>query len=182
MGDGPVTTLTESINRVPFTDDVNRVIQGGIKVSRLSMVGTVYKSRYGSLFRQAKRRLGHSGNWGQWPSGIRTILSTDFARFAVPDHQRKEISDINAALVRLIYSTRVIAMPEYQWFGIDDQTGFCVSVMRSTSDQRNHSTPPARFWVFRDARLGWNIYLNFTGRSSGQYVAQAKSIHSFILH
>lgn len=158
-----------SINRVPFTDDVNRVIQGvGLRYQIVDGLALSYK--VGMDHYSDKRNAAwdiHSGSEVNGRVEYRTILSTDFNSdlLLTYDHQLGKDFDINATLGHNLFnsnyntrSTNGLELTKQGFFHISN----AINIESNETIARRRL-----FGVFGDVKLGWrNIaYLNFTGRN-----------------
>ncbi|MCB0656254.1 MAG: SusC/RagA family TonB-linked outer membrane protein [Saprospiraceae bacterium] len=158
-----------SINRVPFTDDVNRVLQSvGLKYQIVD--GLTFSYKVGMDHYSDKRNAAwdiHSGSEVNGRVEYRTILSTDFNSDLLLsyDHQLGKDFDINATVGHNVYSSNYNTR-NTNGLELTKQGFFHIS--NAINIESNETIARRRLYgVFGDVKLGWHkiAYLNFTGRN-----------------
>ncbi|MCB0668819.1 MAG: SusC/RagA family TonB-linked outer membrane protein [Saprospiraceae bacterium] len=158
-----------SINRVPFTDDVNRVIQG-VGLAYQLADGLILSYKVGMDHYSDKRNSAwdiHSGSEVNGRVEYRSILSTDINSDLLLTYDRDlgKGFDINATIGHNIFNsnynvrnTNGVELTKQGFFHISN----AINIESSETIARRRL-----FGVYGDIKLGWkNIaYLNFTGRN-----------------
>ncbi|MCB0685395.1 MAG: SusC/RagA family TonB-linked outer membrane protein [Saprospiraceae bacterium] len=158
-----------SINRVPFTDDVNRIIQG-VGLAYQILDGLTLSYKVGMDHYSDKRNAAwdiHSGSETNGRVEYRSILSTDLNSdlLLTFDHHLNEDFNITATLGHNIFSSNYNVRSTN---GLElTKQGF-YHISNAINVESNETIARRKlFGVFADVKVGWkNIaYLNFTGRN-----------------
>jgi TonB-linked SusC/RagA family outer membrane protein len=158
-----------SVNRVPFTDDVDRIIQGiGLTVNIAEGLNISYKVGYDHYAdnREAAWDI-HSGSEINGRVDKRTILSSDFNSDLILTYN-KRLNDqfrVEATVGHNFFNseyhsrtTRGLELTKQGFFSLSNAS--FIESDESTSKRQLYG-------VYGDLKLGWNdiLYLNFTGRN-----------------